>query len=136
VKPQPREISVRHQPNSKPSQAYDLALTAPLSLVICDYTIKELHKVFHDKFPDREGTLTHFLQGIRSDVELVSTPDHPVNELESTIRDPKDWPILRAALASHADGIVTGDKDLLDAELPYPSVLTPAQFLDLFQPQA
>ena len=120
-------------PNGKPSQAYDLAVTAPSSLVICDYTIKELHKVFHNKFPDQEVALTDFLDGIWSEVEIVPTPDHPVDDIETMIRDPQDWPILRAALAAHVDGIVTGDKDLLDADLPYPRVLTPSQFLELFQ---
>ena len=126
-------ISAMLFPNSKPSQAYDLAVTAPSSLVICDYTIRELHKVFSDKFPDRKDTLTRFLNGIQSDVEIVATPDHPVDEFETAIRDPKDWPILRAALTAQVDGIVAGDKDLLDAGLPHPRVLTPAQFLDLYQ---
>jgi putative PIN family toxin of toxin-antitoxin system len=37
-----------------------------------------------------------------------SSPDFP--------RDPKDAPFLAAALASRADFLITGDKDLLDAK--------------------
>src|SRR5262249_206862 len=36
-----------------------------------------------------------------------TVPDFP--------RDPKDTPFLAAALASHADYLITGDKDLLSA---------------------
>ena len=49
--------------------------------------------------------------------------------LEEKIRDVKDRPILRTALAWNMDIIVTGDKDFLEADLDYHLVITPSEFL-------
>jgi putative PIN family toxin of toxin-antitoxin system len=113
-----------------PAQGYDLALTTNADVVICDFTIAELKDVFTRKFPDRAETFERFIAGIESGIRIVPAPAAPPADVDQTkVRDPKDWPILRAALASHCDAIVTGDKDLIGADLPRPQMLTPAQFL-------
>ena len=43
-------------------------------------------------------------------------------------RDPKDSPILAALIASGADALVSGDRDLLELRGKYP-VQTPAEFV-------
>lgn len=44
-------------------------------------------------------------------------------------RDPKDTPFLACALAASADYLITGDNDLLTANLPLPTrIVTVAQF--------
>ena len=61
----------------------------------------------------------------------------PTVEVDVTLRDPKDVPVVVAAIAGRADAIVTGDRDLLDdadlrawlAERDV-EVLTPAELLD------
>ena len=48
-------------------------------------------------------------------------------------RDPKDAPFLAAALAAHADYLITGDKDLLDAEdVVATRIVTVAEFSSTF----
>lgn len=50
-----------------------------------------------------------------------ATPDFP--------RDPKDALFLAAALSGHADFLITGDKDLLEAkDLVATRILTVAEF--------
>ena len=51
-------------------------------------------------------------------------------ETESKIRDPKDRPILRAALDANVDLFLTGDKDFLSLDMEHPKCMTVAQFLE------
>jgi putative PIN family toxin of toxin-antitoxin system len=46
---------------------------------------------------------------------------------EAALRDPADQPVLATLLASQADYLVTGDKDLLVLEERYP-IVSPAAF--------
>lgn len=49
-------------------------------------------------------------------------------------RDPKDAPFLAAALATHADFLITGDKDLLQAKgIVATRIVTVAEFSKEFQ---
>ena len=61
-------------------------------------------------------------------LEVVSVPvtTHPD---EALVRDANDCPILRAAIAANCDVILTGDKDLLEANLLRPAPLSAAEFL-------
>lgn len=52
-------------------------------------------------------------------------------EAESEIRDPKDRPILRAALNAGADLFLTGDKDFLESSVKDPRIISVHAFLDL-----
>jgi predicted nucleic acid-binding protein len=60
----------------------------------------------------------------------------PHVDVDVTLRDPHDPPVVAAAVAGHADAIVTGDADLLDDE-PLTSwlaergieILTPAELV-------
>jgi predicted nucleic acid-binding protein len=61
----------------------------------------------------------------------------PAVEVDLHLRDPRDVPVVAAAVAGRADAIVTGDRDLLDdAELlgwlseRGVEVLTPAELVD------
>jgi len=123
-------VSAALFPNGVTGRAYDLALTGSVDVVVCDYTVNELRKVFAERFSDRTASLEKFIAGIETGIEIMPTPDAVAADVDvESIRDPKDWPILRAALAAHVDVIVTGDKDFLDAGLPHPTVMTPAEFL-------
>ena len=123
-------VSAALFPQGVAGRAYDLALTEPALVVVCDYSLSELRNVFAAKFPDRQASLESFLEGMTSGIDIVSAPESVDSAIAvEAIRDPKDWPILRAALAAHADVIVTGDKDLLEAGLSHPIVMTPGRFL-------
>ena len=45
------------------------------------------------------------------------------------IADPKDVPILNAAILADVDIIISGDKHFLNLSITRPRVLTPAQYL-------
>lgn len=62
----------------------------------------------------------------------VVVEDSPVHV--ELLRDPKDAPILAAALASNADFLITGDRDLLDIRDRLPvRIVTVAEFAAEFQ---
>jgi putative PIN family toxin of toxin-antitoxin system len=54
--------------------------------------------------------------------------------VSATSRDPKDVPFLAAAIDSAADFLITGDRDLLDAQLSLSTrIVTVAEFAAQFQ---
>lgn len=68
--------------------------------------------------------------------DFIETVTIRVQPLTSTPfpRDPKDAMFIDAALASDADYLITGDKDLLDLKrLSSTQILNPAEFARLFQ---
>lgn len=73
-----------------------------------------------------EAFLLHAFLSIRT----VQTPEEEM-VLEKGIRDPKDRPILRAALNAHADLFLTGDKDFLESAVTDPRVVSVTSFLEM-----
>ena len=55
-------------------------------------------------------------EGDIDDVLVVVGPLLPDVDIAVDIRDPDDRPVIGAAIAGHADAIVTGDGDILDDE--------------------
>lgn len=121
-------ISAALFPKGRAASAFYKALQPPYQPILCDYVVDELHRKFQEKFPDRLTELEAFLYGALSYIELVNTPNE-IDEVEKLIRDPKDRPILRAALNAHADLFLTGDKDFLDSEVSDPRIISVADFL-------
>jgi putative PIN family toxin of toxin-antitoxin system len=82
-------------------------------MVVSEQVMTELERTLREKIglPERE---------LRSVLSLVREEATLVREAEATVsvRDPSDTPILAAALASGADVLVTGDRDLLELEQP------------------
>lgn len=115
-------------PDSAPAHAYLKAVTPPNVGVICRQNIEELRRTFNRKLPDRIQNLETFLAVAMMTLEVVSVPvaTHPD---EALVRDANDRPILRAAIAANCDAILTGDKDLLEADLLRPAPLSAAEFL-------
>ena len=66
-----------------------------------------------------------FIEAVTIRVQAITPPPFP--------RDPKDEPFIAGALASDADYLITGDKDLLDEQpLASTRILKPAEFARLF----
>lgn len=122
-------ISAALFPNGRTAEALLKALNPPYEPIVCDYVIDELHRKFHEKFPNKLTELEAFLYNILNCIELVSTPEEE-NPAEVKIRDVKDRPILRAALNTHADLFLTGDKDFLESSVTDPRIIGVADFLD------
>ena len=68
-----------------------------------------------------------YVARIRDQAELAPDPE-PV---AAGVRDPEDEYVVALARAERVDAIVSGDRDLLDAGLEEPRVLTPRQLLDM-----
>ena len=123
-------ISAALFPNGRAAQAFEKALCPPYQPLICDYIVDELHRKFRTKFPDRVTELEAFLFNALLYIRVVPTPMEETR-MENAIRDPKDRPILRAALDAHADLLLTGDKDFLESAVVNPKIVSVADFLDL-----
>ncbi|MBQ9030019.1 MAG: putative toxin-antitoxin system toxin component, PIN family [Parasporobacterium sp.] len=123
-------ISAALFPKGRAAEALYKALIPPYQPVVCDYVIDELHRKFQEKFPNRTVELEAFLYTALPAFEVVATPEE-INEAETKIRDPKDRPILRAALNAGADLFLTGDKDFLESSVEDPRIISVAAFLEL-----
>lgn len=122
-------ISAALFPNGKAAAALKKALLPPYQPLTCDYVVDELHRKFREKFPDKMTELEAFLYTSLPVIHVVPTPENII-EAEDKIRDPKDRPILRAALSSNADLFLTGDKDFLESSVEDPRVISVAEFLN------
>ena len=91
-------------------------------LALTQQILDEALDVVRRKWPDRVGALDRFLAAL--DFELL-----PVSPSKVEIRDPRDQPILDAALADGVDIILTGDKDFHALNLARPAVLDPRGYL-------
>jgi predicted nucleic acid-binding protein len=58
--------------------------------------------------------------------ETVIAPREP----NGLIVDPKDAPILNAAILAEVDIILSGDKHFLQLNMDYPKVLTPTAYVE------
>lgn len=123
-------ISSALSASGTPFRAFVKAVSAPNQGIICEQNIVELRRIFNRKFPDKIKALDSFLAMSMLTIRVVPTPD-TAYEIEKKVRDVADRPILRAAINADADVILTGDKDLLEAELIRPVALTPSQFLEI-----
>ncbi len=123
-------ISAALFPNGRAAEALLKALIPPYQPITCDYVVNELHRKFQEKFPHRMMELEAFLYTALSVIQVVQTPTE-LQDAEQKIRDPKDRPILRAALASNADLFLTGDKDFLESPVKAPRIISVASFLEL-----
>jgi len=123
-------ISAGLFPNSVPANALAKAISPPNTALVCDYSLDEVHRVINTKFPERVNDLELFMYRTLFTVKLVITPTGDVEE-ESKVRDLDDRPILRAAIESNSDVLITGDKDLLESGITSPHIVTPAEFLNM-----
>ena len=123
-------ISAALRADGTPWQAYQKAASYPNHGLICEQNVDELKRIFNKKFPHRLSSLNKFLSVALLSLELIPVPDTELVE-EDQIRDVKDKPILRAAIESKADILLTGDKDFLESGVDHPAIMTPAEFLRL-----
>ena len=125
-------ISAALFPQSVPAQAYMKAVTPPHDAVVCDYSMDEMRRVYNRKFPNRIQDFERFVSQLALSVEIVATPPNEEQvHSENMVRDLKDRPILRAAVAAKVDALLTGDKDFLESSVAIPRIMTAAEFLHM-----
>ena len=123
-------ISAALFPNGRVAAALMKALLPPYEPVVCDYVVDELHRKFKEKFTEKTPALERFLAQALTIIEVVETPKE-ASQVETKIRDPKDRPILRAALNIGADLFLTGDKDFLESSVTDPRIVSVKQFMEM-----
>ena len=102
-----------------------------IGLVLSDFVLSELNRVL-PRMSSRTGMspmdVRDLLDSLRTASVLVE-PDAAslAQALASGLRDPNDVPVLAVTIASRADWLITGDKDLLALAEHFP-ILTPADF--------
>jgi len=115
-------ISALLWPHSKPAAAL-LHVARYHELVLCDRNIFELRDVLERKAPHALADVEVFLAELAYD--LVPASEYP----QKLINDPKDQPILNAAIIANVDIIISGDKHFLRLDMECPRVMTAAQYL-------
>ncbi len=83
-------------------------------LVLSSFVLDELKRVVSKKFGSKMPALDEFLANFS--YELVYTPDNCQDGLFE-IRDKMDYPVLYTAIIEDVDILVTGDKDIIGAEV-------------------
>jgi putative PIN family toxin of toxin-antitoxin system len=123
-------VSAALWPHSVPAQAFMKAVATPDNAVVCDYSMDEMRRVFSEKFPHKTADYERFVSAMALSIKIVPTPSEDSAYIsEGKVRDVKDSPILRAAIAAGVNAIITGDKDFLEAGLEKPETVTAAEFL-------
>ena len=118
-------------PDSKPDLAFLKAAYADgNNAVVCEYSINELDRIVRKKFSGHVHDMISFLAKHMPVLEVVPFTSAPY-EAEQLIRDENDRPILRAAIMSGADILLTGDKDFLESGITHPRIMNAAEFLAL-----
>ncbi|MCL2336980.1 MAG: putative toxin-antitoxin system toxin component, PIN family [Firmicutes bacterium] len=125
-------VSASLFPTSVPAQAYFKAVTAPNTGMVCDYSVDEMRRVYNKKFPHKIHMMEKFLSMMLLSAKIVHTPPEEESlDDEAAISDIKDRPILRAAVKSNAEVLISGDRHFLDSGLKHPKIMSPSDFLKL-----
>ena len=114
-------------PNSTPDKALQKALCAPYEAVTCDYVLDELRRNVIKKFPTKIGALEKFFAALALNITIVNV-SYNADDPTLQIRDEDDKPVLKAALDSKCELLISGDRDFLEANLKYPKVITATDF--------
>jgi len=118
-------ISALFYPNSTPAKAL-LHIAENHDLFITDHNISELRRVAQEKFADKQVDIDLFLAELTFEL-LVAT-----DTTQTLISDPKDAPILNAAINANVDIIISGDKHFLTLKMKKPKTMKAADYLQLF----
>lgn len=96
-------------------------------LVLCDHIVAEIRDVVVRKRPDLLADVDVLLAQLA--YEMVLAPKEP----SKLISDPKDQPILNAAIMAGVDVIVSGDKHFLKLDMERPKPMSVSDFWQLEQ---
>ncbi len=96
------------------------------TLVLCERNLVELREIIRRKAPALLPDMDVLIAELP--FELVPAPESP----QKLIRDPKDAPILNAAILAGVDYIVSGDKHFLSLDMEHPKCITAAAYRELF----
>ncbi len=99
-------------------------------IYLSEYIIKECKNKFEKKIKLSDGIIKNIINYLKNDIKLVV----PANINDNICRDKNDIPIIGTAIASRANIIISGDKDLLVLK-KYKNIkiLSPREFWDFLR---
>ncbi len=97
-------------------------------LVVTEVVLEELTRVLADRIGVPEKGVSEIALFLRD--FFVAT--EPLGDLDIVLRDPSDIPVVESAIAARADVVVSGDNDLLEADLPLPT-MSPRAFWEMLR---
>ena len=101
-------------------------------LLLSETVLRELERVLGGKFGVPADAVQEAGKFLREEAATVVQAGQPRPDV--ALRDPDDVAILAEAVASNADLLVTGDRDLLDVALTLPVVIaSPREFWALLR---
>ncbi|HFD40497.1 MAG TPA: putative toxin-antitoxin system toxin component, PIN family [Anaerolineae bacterium] len=119
--------------HSPPRQLVDAWLAGSYRLVTSLYQVEELnHVLAYPRLANRlrlmDAEVDLILTALLSEAEVVAGN----LQLPGVTRDPKDDPLLAAAVEGRADYLVSGDRDLLDlGSYQGIQMVTPREFVEI-----
>jgi putative PIN family toxin of toxin-antitoxin system len=96
-----------------------------LDVVLSKYILDEMVRVLPRLSRNRRSSAE--IRDLADSFLFMAEIVEPSEEVDETLRDKKDGPVLGTLLAAKADYLITGDKDLLALAEKYP-IVTPAVF--------
>ena len=112
-------------PQSTPGRIISAWKQGALGVVLSRYILDEMVRVL-PRLP-RVALNEEEIRDLADSFLFLAEIVEPVNAKERKLRDKADAAVLGTLLASSADYLITGDKDLLALAAKYP-VVTPAAF--------
>jgi uncharacterized protein len=112
-------------PQSTPGRIISAWKQGALGVVLSRYILDEMVRVL-PRLP-RVALNEEEIRDLADSFLFLAEIVEPVNAKEGKLRDKADAAVLSTLLASSADYLITGDKDLLALAAKYP-VVTPAAF--------
>lgn len=85
-------------------------------LLVAAFVVEEIRRIIRLKAPAYIGAIDAFFGEIPHE-RVSHVPSDLVTEAKKILRDPKDAPVLAAAMYAGADYLVTGDKDFFTPEV-------------------
>jgi len=111
-----------------PLQALDL-VSGRSTIAVCPQILDEVRSILKSKFNWPKENIDDALSDYARDIVLCQVS----GRLRGICRDPNDDMIIECAMASEADLIISGDKDLLVVkQYNRVRILTPRAFLEEF----
>lgn len=114
----------------KPGELLDLVRTGRLAAATSLYILREFQQVLtRPRFGFAADAAAELAVEMAAWMQVTVTQARP----RQWVADPKDDPVVEAALATGASIIVTGDRLLLQAKIPGVEVLTVSAMLQRFE---
>jgi uncharacterized protein len=116
-------------PNSIPGKIVAAWRSGSLEVILSQYILDELQRVL-PRLNHRLGWSNLEIRDFVDSLAFLADMIEPVQTANPLLRDAADQPVLGTFLASTANYLVTGDKDLLALADLYP-IIKPADFWQL-----